>query len=126
MRAPTRLIIAIPAAIVVVMATFLPALAVVVCALFCLIVQIGTALFVQVLVVLAMDATGLRVLSFVPGGTLPVVAFVVAPAAVVAKLALLASSMLVATVTSIVQPVAPTLVGEKTLLMPILILHLAA
>jgi hypothetical protein len=47
-----------------------------------------------VLGALAVDATWLEVLVFALGGTLPVVAFVVAATAVVAELALLASAML--------------------------------
>ncbi len=66
---------------------------------------LGTALFVQVLGVLAVDATGLEVLVFALGGTLPVVAFVVAMTAIVVELVLLVLAMLmmmVATVASIV------------------------
>ncbi len=110
------------------MAIFVPAL-VVVCARFYLIARFGMALFVQVLGVLAMDATGLEVLVFALGGTLPVVAFVVAMTAVVAELALLASAMLrstVAAVALIVPPVALTLVGKKEFLMHISFLQLAA
>jgi hypothetical protein len=62
-----------------------------------------------------------EVLVFALKGTLPAVAFVVAATAVIADLALLASAMLttmVAAVASIVRPVAPTLVGEKALLVP--------
>jgi hypothetical protein len=102
------------------MATFVPAL-VVVCAQFCLIMRAGMALFIQVLGVLAVDVTGLEVLVFTLGGTLPVVAFVVATTAIIAELALLVLAMLttmVATIASIVQPVAPTLDGEEALLTP--------
>jgi hypothetical protein len=88
--------------IVVVMATFAPALVVVVCAQFCLVAWVGTALFVQVLDLLAVDATGLEVLFFALGGTLPVVAFVVAMTAVIAELALLALAMLTTIVTTVV------------------------
>jgi hypothetical protein len=87
------------------------------------------ALFVRVLGVLAVDGIGLEVLVFALGGTLPVVAFVVAMTAVITELALLALAMLtmmVAAVASIVQPVAPTLVGEKALLTPQSVLQLAA
>jgi hypothetical protein len=110
------------------MATFVPVL-VVICAQFCLIARVGTALFVQVLGLLAVDATGLEVLVFVLRGTLPVIAFVVATTAIVAELALLALAMLtmmVAAVASIVQPVVPTLVREKVLLTPYLFLQLVA
>ncbi len=120
MIAPAQLIVATCVAIVVIMTAFVPVL-VVVCAQFCLIARVGTALFVRVLGVLAVDATGLEVLVLALGGTLPAVAFVVAATAIVAELALLASAMLttmVAAVASIIQPVAPTLVGEKALLMP--------
>ncbi len=82
------------------------------------------ALFIQVHGKLAVDATGLEVLFFVLGGTVPVVAFVIA-----AELALLASAMLtmmVAAVALIVQPVTPTLVGKKALLTCISFLQLAA
>ncbi len=87
------------------------------------------ALFVQVLGVLAVDATGLEVLVFALGGTLPVIAFVVTATAIVAELALLMSAMLttmVAAVALIIQPVAPALVREKALLTRILFLHLTA
>jgi hypothetical protein len=67
MSALARLIVATRVAIVIAMATFVPAL-VVVCARFCLIARVGTALFVQVLGVLAVDAIGLEVLVFVLGG----------------------------------------------------------
>jgi hypothetical protein len=93
MRTPARLIVATPVAIVIVMASFMPAL-VVACRQFCLIARVGTAVFVRVLGVLAVDATGLKVLVFTLGGTLPVVAFVVAAIAVIVELALLASAML--------------------------------
>jgi hypothetical protein len=82
------------------MATFVPVL-VVVCAQFCLIARVGTTLFVRVLELLAMDATGLEVLIFALGGTLPVVAFIVAATAAVAELALLASAMLTMTVATV-------------------------
>jgi hypothetical protein len=109
------------------MATFVPAL-VVLCTQFCLIARVGMALSVQVLGVLAMDATGLEVLVFALGGTLPVVAFVIATTAAIAELALLTLAMLtmmVAAVASIVQPVAPILVGKKAFLTHILFLQLA-
>jgi hypothetical protein len=128
MSSPTLLIVATCVAIVIKMATFMPAL-VIVCAQLCLIVQVGMALFVQVLGVLAMNATGLEVLVFALGGTLPVVAFIVTATAFIAELALLASDMLttiVAAVTWIVKSVAPTLVGEKALLTCISFLHLMA
>ncbi len=115
-----QLIVATRVVIVDIMATFVPAL-VVICVQFCLILRVGTALFVRVLGVLAVDATGLEVLVFVLGGTLPVVAFALAATAIVTELVLLALAMLmtmVAAVASIVQPVAPTLVGEKALLTP--------
>jgi hypothetical protein len=86
------------------MATFMPVL-VVVCTQFCLIVRFGRALFVRVLGVLAMDATGLEVLVFALGETLPVLAFVVAATAIVTELVLLALAMLtmmVAAIASIV------------------------
>jgi hypothetical protein len=110
--------------------TFVPAL-VVVCAQFLmhLVVWVGTALLVQVLGMLAMDATGLEVLVFVLSGTLPVVAFVITATAIVVELTMLASAMLTTMVTAvalIVQPVAPMLVGEKAFLMRILFLQLAA
>jgi hypothetical protein len=92
MSAPAGLIVATRVAIVIIMATFVPAL-VVVCAQFCLIAWVGTALFVQVLGVLAVDATGLEVLVFALWGTLPVVAVVVVTA-IIAELVLLASAML--------------------------------
>jgi hypothetical protein len=82
------------------MATFVPAL-VVVCAQFCLIARVGTALFVRVLGVLAGDTTGLEVLVFVLGGTLPVIAFVIAATGVIAELALLASAMLTTMVAAV-------------------------
>jgi hypothetical protein len=110
------------------MATFVPAL-VVVCTRSCLIARIDTELFVLVLGVLTMDATGLEVLVFALGETLPVVAFIVAVTAIVAELALLGLAMLttmVAAVASIIQPVALTLVGKMTLPMCILFLQLAA
>jgi hypothetical protein len=87
------------------------------------------ALFVQVLGMLAMDATGLEVLVFALRRTLPVNTLVIAATAVVLELALLMLAMLttmVATIALIVQPVAPTLVGEKTLLMRISFLQLTA
>jgi hypothetical protein len=75
--------------------TFVPAL-VVVCAQFLmhLVAWVGTALLVQVLGMLAMDATGLEVLVFALGGTLPVIVFVVAVTAIIAELALLTLAML--------------------------------
>ncbi len=76
---------------------------------------------------LSVDAAGLEVLVFAIGGTLPVVAIVVTTTAIVVVLALLASAMLTtmaATIALILQPVAPTLVGEKTLLMPYSFLQL--
>ncbi len=115
-----RLIVATCVAIVIIMATFVPAL-VVVCMQFCLIARAGMALFVRLLGVLAVYATGLEVHVFVLGGTLPVIGFVVASTAIIAELALLALAMLttmVAAVALIVQPVAPTLVREKALLTP--------
>ncbi len=120
MSAPARLIVATCVEIVIIMANFVPVL-IVVCTRFFLIARVGTALFIRVLGVLAVDATGLKVLVFALGGTLPVVAFVVATTAVIAEHALLALAMLttmVAAIALIVQPVAPTLVGEKALLMP--------
>jgi hypothetical protein len=128
MRAPARLIVATCVAIVVVMTVMLAP--VVVCVQFwmCLIAWIGGTLFIRLLGVLVMDATGLEVLVFALGGTLPVVAFVVIATAVVAELALLASAMLrtmVAAITLIVQPVTPMLVREKGFLMRILFLQLA-
>jgi hypothetical protein len=92
MSAPVGLTVATRVAIVIIMATFVPAL--VVCVQFCLIARVGTALVVRVLGVLAMDATGLEVIVFVLGGTLPVIAFVLAATAIVAELALLALAML--------------------------------
>jgi hypothetical protein len=50
---------------------------------------------------LAVDATGLEVLVFAFGGTLPVVTFVVAATAVVAELALLMLAMPTTMVTTI-------------------------
>jgi hypothetical protein len=85
-------------------------------------------LFLRVLGVLSVDGTGLKVLVFAFGGTLPVVMFVVATTDVAAELALLVLAMLttlVAAVALIVQPVAPTLVGEMALLTCISFLHLA-
>ncbi len=99
-----QLIVATCVAVVVIIATFVPAL-VVVCVQFHFIPWVGTALFVQVLGVLAMDATGLEVLVFALGGTLPVIAFAIAATAVIAELALLVLAMLtmmVATVALIV------------------------
>jgi hypothetical protein len=110
------------------MATFVPAL-VVVCTRFCLIARVDMELFVLVLGVLTVDATGLEVLVFALGETLPVVAFIVAATAIVAELALLGLAMLttmVAAIASIIQPVAPTLVGKMMLPMCILFLQLAA
>ncbi len=87
------------------------------------------ALFIRVLGMLCVDATGFEVLGFMLGGTLPVNMFVVTTTAIIAELALLAPAMLtmmVAAVALIVQPVAPTPVGEKVLLTPQLFLQLAA
>jgi hypothetical protein len=87
------------------------------------------ALFVRVLGMLAVDATGLEILVFALGGILPVVAFVVIATAVIAELALLVLAVLrtmVAAVASIVRPVTPTLVREKSLLTCISFLQLAA
>jgi hypothetical protein len=100
MSAPAQLIVTTRVAIVVVMATFVPAL-VVVCTQFCLIARVDTALFVQVLGVLTVDATWLEVLVFVLGGTLPVVAFVLTTTAVIAELVLLTSSMLITMVAAV-------------------------
>jgi hypothetical protein len=116
MRAPARLIVTTGVVIVVVV-TLMLAL-VVVCAQFLtrLVAQIGMALFLQVLGMLAVDATGLEVLVFALGGTLPVVAFVVTTTVVIAELVLLALAMMtrmVAAVVSIVQPVAPMVVVDK-------------
>ncbi len=75
------------------------------------------------------ECNRLEVPVFALGGTLPVIAFVIATTAVVAELVLLSSAMLmmvVAAVASIGWPVAPTLVGEKGILTRILFLHLAA
>ncbi len=83
------------------MATFVPAL-VVVCMQFCLIAWVGTALFVRVLGMFAVDATGLEVLVFALRGSLPVDAFVVTVTAFVAELALLALAMLTMMVAAIV------------------------
>jgi hypothetical protein len=69
---------------------------------------------------LAVDATGLEVLVFALRGTLLVIAFVVAATAIIAELVLLTLAMLttmVATITLIIQPVAPMLVGEKAFFM---------
>ncbi len=126
MNAPVQLIVATRVAIVDVMTVVLSL--VVVCTRF-LIAWAGTALFVQVLGVLAVNATGLEVLFFAFRGTLSVVVFVLVVTAVIAELALLALAMLtsmVATVALIVQPVAPTLVREKALLTRISFLQLAA
>jgi hypothetical protein len=82
------------------MATFVPAL-VVVCVQFCLIVCVGMALFVRVLHMLAVNATGLEVLVVALKGTLPVVVFVVAATAVVAELVLLAAAMLTTMVAAV-------------------------
>jgi hypothetical protein len=100
MGAPTQLIVATHVAIVVIMATFVPAF-VVVCAQFCLIAQIGTALFIQVLGVLAGDATGFEVLVFALRGTLPVVVFVVAMTAIITELVLLVLAMLTTMVAAV-------------------------
>ncbi len=93
MSAPAQLIVTTRVAIVIKMATFMPVL-VVVCVQFCLIARVGTALFIQVLGVLTMNATRLEVLVFALGGTLPAVAFVVAATAIVTELALLPLAML--------------------------------
>jgi hypothetical protein len=114
-----RLIVTTCVAIVDVLATFVPALVVDVCAQFCLIARVGMALFVQVLGVLAVDATGLEVLFFMLGGTLPVIASVVAATAIIPELALPALAMLttmVAAIALIIQSEAPMLVREKALL----------
>ncbi len=100
MIAPARLIVATHVAIVVIMITFVPAL-VVVCVWFCLIAQVGMALFVQVLGVLAVDATGLEVLVFALRGTLPVVGFVAAVTAIIAELVLHALAMLMTMVAAV-------------------------
>ncbi len=71
---------------------------------------------------LAVDATGLEVFVFVLGGNLPVVALVVAATAVVVEPVLLA----LAIVASIVQPVAPKLVGDMGYLTRILFFQLLA
>ena len=112
MRVPAQLIATTCVAIIIVV-TFMPAL-VVVCAQFlmCLVARIGTALFIRVLGMLTVDATGLEVLVFALGGTLPVVAFVVAATAIIGELGLLAAAMLttmLAAVVSIVRPIAPML-----------------
>jgi hypothetical protein len=67
------------------------------------------ALFVQVLGMLAMDATGLEVHVFALGGTLPVVAFVLAATAIVAELVLLALAMLTTMVTTVTLVIRPNL-----------------
>jgi hypothetical protein len=100
MSAPAQLIVTNRVAIVVKMATFVPAL-IVVCAQFCSIARVGTALFVQVLGVLAVDSTGLEVVVFALGGTLPVVVFVLAVTAIVAELALLVSALLTTMVAAV-------------------------
>jgi hypothetical protein len=100
MSAPAQLIIATCVVIVVIMANFVPVL-VVVSAQFCLIVRVGMALFVRLLGVLAVDATGLEVLVFALRGTLPVVAFVIAATAVIAELALLTLAMLTTMVAAV-------------------------
>jgi hypothetical protein len=133
MLAPVQLIVATSVAIIVVVA-FVPTLVVVVvCAQFvmCLVAQIGTTLFVGVVGMLAMDATGLEVLVLTLGGTLPVVALVVAVTAIVAELVLLASAMMtmmtiVVIVLSSVQPVAPALVKDVVYLALILFFQLVA
>jgi hypothetical protein len=122
MHAPTQLIVDTGVAIIIVV-TVVPAL-VVVCAQFLMqvVAWIGTALFVWVFGMLAVDATGLEVFVFVLGGNLPVVALVVAATAVVVEPVLLA----LAIVASIVQPVAPKLVGDMGYLTRILFFQLLA
>jgi hypothetical protein len=99
-----QLIVATGVAIVVVVAVVLVLVVVVVCAQFVtrLVARADTALFVQVVGVLGMYATGLEVLVLVLGGTLLVVVLVVAPTAIVAELLLLASAMMTMTIVAIV------------------------
>jgi hypothetical protein len=59
-----------------------------------LVAQIGTALFVRVVGVLAVNTAELEALSLVLRGALLVVMFVVIMAAIVAELALLTSTMM--------------------------------
>jgi hypothetical protein len=78
MLAPAQLIVATGVAVIVVVA-IMPVLAVaVVCAWFvtCLVALVGRALFVQVVGMLAVNTTGLEVLTLALGGTHLVGAFV--------------------------------------------------
>jgi hypothetical protein len=75
MLAPAQLIVATGVAIIVVVAVLSVLVDVVVCVQFVmrLVAQIGMALFIQVVGVLSMDATGLEVLVRVLVGTLLVI-----------------------------------------------------
>ncbi len=93
----------------------------------CLVVWVGTALFVQVVGVLAVNTAGLEALALALRGTLLVIAFFVVTTAVIAELALLASTMMTMTldvITSSVQPVALALIREMACLARILLLQL--
>jgi hypothetical protein len=116
---------------------FVPALFVaVVCAQFvmCLIAWIGTALFVLVVGVLAVNTAGLEALALALRGALLVVAFVVVmlvviATAVVAKLALLASTMMMTMIIVValsVRAVALALISEMAHLARVLLLQLLA
>ncbi len=77
---------------------------------------VGTALFAQVVGVLAVYATGLKVLVLPLGRTLLVVALVVVMTAIVAELVRLVLAMMMTSIVAIlalgVHPMAPGLAGK--------------
>jgi hypothetical protein len=94
-----------------------------------LVAHIGTSHFVLVVGVLTMNTAGLEALALVLRGTLLVVASVVVATAVIAKLALLASTMRMMTIdviASSVQSVALALIGKMAHLARISLLQLLA
>jgi hypothetical protein len=92
-----------------------------------LVVQVGMALLVQVVGVLAVNMAGLEALAPALRGTLLVIAFVVVATAVIAELELLTLTMMAMTivvVASSIQPVALALISKMAHLARVLLLQL--
>jgi hypothetical protein len=95
----------------------------------CLVAWIGTALFVQVVGLLAMNMAGLEAHALTLRGPLLLVTFVLFATTILAELALLRLTMMMTTIAVValsVQPVALGLIGEMAHLERISLLQLLA
>jgi hypothetical protein len=94
-----------------------------------LVVQVGMALFVQVVGMLVVNTTGLEAQALALRGTLLVVAFVIVAIAITAELALVSPAMMTTTIVVValsVGPVALALIGKMAHLVRVLLLQLLA